>query len=162
MNYINLIRRIIDRIFITISVLLFSAGVIATVLGTITRSINFLPTLTWTSELTSFLIVVSIFLVVGIGVRRGIQISFPLFLEKLPHSLNILLSTFNNLLTIFFFVVIGYYGFHIAQSNTGQTSPILQIPMVYPYLAIPIGSALIIIELLLMIIENFLQGSKRS
>jgi len=149
-----MIRKIIDRISITITVTLFSLGILFTILGTISRPLNFIPTLTWASELTTFLIVISIFLVVGVGVRKGIQISFPLFLEKLPFVWKHVFDIFNNILVISFFSIMGYYGVIMAQSNATQLSPVLQIPMEYPFWALPIGSFLIVIELILIIIED--------
>jgi len=47
---------------------------------------------------------------------------------------------------------ISIYGFTLVSKIKGQTSPAMEIPMAWPYLAIPVGCCLIFLEALAMLI----------
>jgi TRAP-type C4-dicarboxylate transport system permease small subunit len=49
--------------------------------------------------------------------------------------------------TILFLAIVAKQGLALALTNLSQLSPAMRIPMFYPYLAVPVGAALMIIEL---------------
>ncbi|MCM3762146.1 TRAP transporter small permease [Alkalihalobacillus oceani] len=152
MQVISNIRDHLEKTIEVFSVLFFCIGIISTVFGTFARTFTFLPAIPWSAELTRFSIIASVFLVIGIGVRKGMHVSFTLLLEKLSPRFRLGLQMVNNTLMIIFFSFIGFYGYEMAVSNSSQFSAILQLPMVYPYLFIPLGSLLLILEVIFLTI----------
>lgn len=54
-----------------------------------------------------------------------------------------------------FCVVILYYGWPLALRNAKQVAPASQIPMIIPYLALPVGAALMLVEIALTWVAGF-------
>ncbi len=54
-----------------------------------------------------------------------------------------------------FCVIILYYGWPLALRNAKQVAPASQIPMIVPYLALPIGAALMIVQIALSWFAGF-------
>lgn len=155
------LREKLDWIILNLAVLCFGAGVIATFLGVVFRSIPSLPGITWTGEFTAYMMITATFLVTGIGIRRGIQLSVSLIPEKLPEPLFRILTIVNGLLMLVFLSIVGYYGFQSALMNQGQMSQTLGISMFYPYLVVPIGACLMIMESVARVIEAALGRAPR-
>ncbi|WP_243299308.1 TRAP transporter small permease [Bacillus litorisediminis] len=151
------IRDTVEKATEIVAIVFFAIGILSTIYGTFSRTITFLPSISWSAELTRFSIISAVLLVAGIGIRRGMQVSFTLVLEKLPPSFRLGLHMINNAIIITFFIVIGFFGFDMAITNTGQHSPILQIPMIIPYLFIPISSLLVVIEVIFLAFEQVLE-----
>jgi TRAP-type C4-dicarboxylate transport system permease small subunit len=55
--------------------------------------------------------------------------------------------------------IVMFQGFLLVSKLSGQTSPAMEIPMAWPYLAIPIGCLFILFEALVMI---FLTSRRRA
>ena len=56
--------------------------------------------------------------------------------------------TINSVLIIGFLAVVGYYGFRLCLSQASQTSPVMNVSMFWPFLAVPTGCLLMIIHYL--------------
>ena len=54
-----------------------------------------------------------------------------------------------------FLVVMAKEGFRLAVENAVQYSPAMNLPMLVPYLAIPIGAALMILEITASRLQEF-------
>lgn len=54
-----------------------------------------------------------------------------------------------------FCVFILIYGWPLALRNAAQRAPASQIPMIYPYLALPVGAALMLVQIALSWIAGF-------
>jgi TRAP-type C4-dicarboxylate transport system permease small subunit len=146
-------REKLDRWVIRSAVFFFTVGVFITFIGVVFRFFPSFPSLSWTDELTRLCMIYSSFIVAGIGLRRGTQIAFTLVLEKVPKPLFRIMTIINSLLMICFISVIGYYGFRLALINKDQLSAVIQIPMVYPYLIIPLSAFLMILENVIRLME---------
>ena len=147
-------RKRLDKVLIAVAVVLFTLGIVSTLLGTLSRNFTLFSGFTWTDEVTRFAIIAGVFLIIGISYRRGTQISFTLISERLPEPFTTILSLINNSFVTFFFLIVLYYGFEMAISNRGQISPVLEIKMIYPYMILPIGALLILSETFLLILLN--------
>ncbi|MFZ4451245.1 TRAP transporter small permease [Salibacterium aidingense] len=156
MQRIQRIHQLFEKSVETLSVSLFVIGVISTIFGTISRTFPVLPNLSWANELTRFTIIASILLIIGFGIRKGSQISFTLLLEKMSPGPRLILQMINNILMLSLFFIIGYYGYFFAVSNAGQTSSLLEVSMVYPYIFVPIGSLLVMLEVIFLGITQIL------
>lgn len=160
------ILKLIDKAYLKtvewLVFILFSVTIFSTSLGVVTRNVTFIPTLTWTEELTRYSVIAGVFLVAGLGMRRGVHLGMTLLLDKLPQSASKVLQFINILLMIAFLTIIAYAGFSMAMSNMSQTSVALRIPMGIPFLAIPVGAVLILIELVRSLILLFKNGGQTT
>lgn len=54
-----------------------------------------------------------------------------------------------------FLVVVLYYGWPLALRNAAQTAPASRIPMIYPYMALPVGAFLMLVQIALSWVVGF-------
>jgi C4-dicarboxylate transporter DctQ subunit len=105
----------------------------------------------WAEEFIIFAMIWLAFVGSSICVRKGAHVAMRLLVDKIR---NVRSQKFYEVgliwVTLFFSVSAGVLGLrHISfLIATGQTSPALQVPMYIPYLAIPVGFALITLRLL--------------
>jgi TRAP-type C4-dicarboxylate transport system permease small subunit len=103
----------------------------------------------WVEELSRYLMIWLTFLGAGIVLRYGGHIGIDNLQESLPtHAKKVRLAIFIFLLA--FFVFMFYVGIRYSLFTWEQTTPVMGIPMGVVYLAMPIGSALLIVHLLIM------------
>lgn len=96
--------------------------------------------LSWAEEFAQMVFVWLIYLGGIIAVRKGINISFDVFLEMLPYKLWVPVFAAGSLVSMGFLVVALYFGFEIASMNMMQSSAIMRVPMGLAYLAVPAGA----------------------
>lgn len=154
-------QELADKVILAVAALLFIGGVVSACLGLAFRSVPTLPTLTWTAELTRYASIASVFLVGGMGIRKGTQISVTLVPEKLPYVLFRILTVVNCALMGAFFCFLMYYGYQAALLGSAQSSPGLGISMFYPYLVLPVAAALMLVEVLVKALEALLDVAPR-
>ena len=80
-----------------------------------------------------------------------------------PHQLAILtrLKIIGNLCSIAFLIIMVYQGIRMISLASWQTSPAMEIPMSYVYIAIPLGCAAMLLVALDELVE-ILRGGNRS
>lgn len=109
----------------------------------------------WSEELARFLIVWITMLGSAVLIKKEGHISVDFLVDRLPSGVNRLLSFVRDALTIFLCGSLGYYGSQLAILAGRSVSTGLEIKMTYPYLAIPCGSLLMGLVLLLSKFESF-------
>lgn len=77
-------------------------------------------------------------------------------LEQLagPNKARFVKSALYSLASIFCILIL-YYGFPLALRNAAQIAPASGIPMIYPYMALPVGSLLMLIQIYLSWFSGF-------
>ena len=111
----------------------------------------------WSEELARFLIVWVTMLGSAVLINKEGHISVDFLVDRLPVKTRRYLSFIRDVLTIFLCTSLAYYGFQLAILGGRSTSTGLEIKMLYPYLAIPCGSVMMALVLLMSRFE-----SKRS
>lgn len=103
----------------------------------------------WPEEISRYLVIWITFVGSAVAFRRGAHVSVSALVNILPTNIRNHVRFISRLITIVFFVILGYYGLlhTINQTIHLQVGPATRIPMAVPYSAIPIGSALVIIYL---------------
>lgn len=102
--------------------------------------------LAWSEELARYLFVWISFLGSAVGVRMQVHLGIDLIDKILsPRGRKIMTIGVNILIQIFLVVVI-YWGIRILKVVQFQKSASMGIPMTYPYLAVPVGSALMLLN----------------
>ncbi|MEQ9635564.1 MAG: TRAP transporter small permease [Devosia marina] len=131
------------EILATLLLITVTALNLTQVVGRYAFSIGF----SWTEELMRYLMiwlmmlgsVAAIYRIEHMGVET---------LESMvaPRYAALVRSALYSLGAIFCLVVL-IYGWPLALRNAGQVAPASGIPMIYPYLALPVGSALLLIQI---------------
>ena len=107
----------------------------------------FFEALTWSEELSCFLLVLASLLGAAIAFKRGSHIAVPFLPQKLPGSLQKAMAVLVNLLGILFFAIVAYYGAVLMKSEAGQTTPAMMISMAWVYAMYPALGAVIMLHL---------------
>jgi TRAP-type C4-dicarboxylate transport system permease small subunit len=108
----------------------------------------FFEALTWSEELSCFLLVLSSLLGAVIAFKRGSHIAVTFLIERLPEGPRRGLAVLVNLLGMLFFGVVAYYGVVLMGTEAEQTTPALLISMSWIYLMYPVLGGLAILHLL--------------
>ena len=110
--------------------------------------------LSWSEELTRYLMVWMIFLGTGYVLGQKAHSSMDMIVKKLPEKIQFISEKLNAVLLVFFSYIIIRYGFELMMLGTKQKSSALQIPMNYVYLGIPIGGVILLFYSLLTLVER--------
>lgn len=108
----------------------------------------FFQALTWSEELSCFLLVLASLVGSAVAFKKGSHIAVTFAADKLPVTGRKLLATFVYLLGLGFFLIVAYYGALLMKSEAGQTTPALQISMRWIYLMYPVTGAVTALHLL--------------
>lgn len=119
----------------------------------------FFESLTWSEELTCFLLVLSSFLGTAVAFKRGAHISVTLVTDHFPPALQKAAAIFSKVVGLGFFIVIVWYGFVLCFAESYQLSPALEISMFWIYMILPVCSVIILVHLAYEI-EQILKGEK--
>ncbi len=106
-----------------------------------------LSPLQWSEEVSRMMSIWVAYGGASYAFRRGAHIGVTALVDRLPKGAGRFAKLSGDLLVIAFFVVVLIYGSQLALSMRGITSVAAGIPMIIPYSALPIGSALVIIRL---------------
>lgn len=118
----------------------------------------FFTALSWTEEITCFLLVYATLVGTAVAFKRGSHIAVTFLVERLPGVGRKALSVLVQLLGISFFAVMSIYGALLVKTESLQTSPALQIPMSWVYVVFPVMGFVVILHLLAGIQKAFEKG----
>ena len=135
-------------------VLAFSLGTMSLVIITqVILRYFFHHSITWAEELSRYLMVLAVFLGAGLALRSQSLIAVELLPENITYAKKRVLKIFVYLLCITFFATLFVVGIQVVGNVGGQLSPALQIKMSIPYMAIPIGAAVLVMNAIAVILE---------
>lgn len=104
--------------------------------------------LPWSEEFSRYALVWASFLGASIALKRGLHIGVEAFIAKLSKERKRWVYLMTLVIIILFLTVVIIKGFQMASFNMRQSSPAMRVPMGFPYLAVPVGSLVMIIHLL--------------
>ncbi len=113
---------------------------------------------TWSGEVATYSLVWATMLGAAVGLRKGYQVGMVAVLEHVPPLAARLLQGIGYLFMFFFLGLMIFYGTDQTIANAAQRSPAMQIPMCYPYAALPLG----FLMMLLITLEDFLRFVRGS
>jgi TRAP-type C4-dicarboxylate transport system permease small subunit len=99
----------------------------------------FFTALSWTEELSRYLLVWGSLLAATVAYKQGAHIAITFVVEKLKDKRRKALSILANIISIVFFLIGIYYGIKMISLQIYQTSPALLIPMKIIYLCLPLS-----------------------
>ena len=123
-----------------------SAGLMAAITGVVafqvlTRYVLQHPA-AWPEEAARYLFVWVALLGAALGVDRGAHFSLDLFTSRLPHPAARRLAAALDLTCAAFAALLAWHGAQLAWRVREQPSAALEIPMTWPYAAIPVAALL--------------------
>ncbi|MCQ1531822.1 TRAP transporter small permease [Lutispora saccharofermentans] len=152
---INKVSDLLDKICSVILVAMLAGMVLTTSLQIICRV--FFTALSWSEEVTRYLLVWSTFLGAGCVYKKGGHISVTFAQEKLPQKLQKVAQVLVHLLCGALFAIAVYYGFKYMDKQGTQLSAALRIPMSLMYMAIPLGCGALLLHAFDAIIQIFVK-----
>jgi TRAP-type transport system small permease protein len=108
----------------------------------------------WAEELTRYLLVWMVMLSAAIITRNDDHIRVEYFFDMIPPRLQALLMVVLRLLMIGVLVLLVRYGWRTAIGMQVTGAPALRVSMMWPYLAIPVGAALMLVFSLLSLVDD--------
>lgn len=111
---------------------------------------------TWSGEVATYSLVWATMLGAAVGLKKGYQVGMVAVLEHVPPVVARLLQGTGYLFMFFFLGIMIFFGTEQTIANAAQRSPAMQIPMCYPYAALPLGFFL----MLLVTLEDFLRFAR--
>lgn len=150
----NNFERVLKIVLVPIVFSLSGAMFVIIFLQVIFRYVLRMP-ISWSEEIARYLMVWGSCLAAasayGYGNHIGVKALVNLLSEKKAKWARILV----HLAVSALMVVICYEGFRLSFLLYDQESAAMQIPMTYPYLAVPVGALLILLQALVMISYEF-------
>jgi len=113
----------------------------------------FFTALSWSEELSSFLLVWVSLLGAAVGIKRGSHIAVTFLVEKLSPKARRVMQTFIGLLGLGFFGIVVWYGGVLMQTEASQVTPAMGLSMRWIYLMYPVCGTLIILHIVDTIAE---------
>ncbi|MBN2396719.1 MAG: TRAP transporter small permease [Candidatus Atribacteria bacterium] len=146
----------INKLIRILMILSFSIMVILIFAQIIYRYVLIRP-IPWAEEAARFFFVWATFLGASVAVKNRAHINVSFLVDKISvnykkYEKPLILSSY--ILCIIFLSAITFYGLRISFHVNKQTSPALQLPMIYPYLAIPIGTFMMVINFIAILLEE--------
>jgi TRAP-type C4-dicarboxylate transport system permease small subunit len=142
----------LDRTLIVVNraVLALLLGTMAVlVFGNVCARYLFNASFGWVEELTRYMMIWLAYLGAGLALRYGNHVAVMLLVEALPRLPALLLRAAVGLVMAAFLVALAWIGWEYAEFAWRQRTPVLQWPTGAVYLAIPVGTALMALHLLL-------------
>ncbi len=106
-----------------------------------------------TEEISTFLMIWITYIGAGLALREGRLAAIDLFQDMIPPKIRRLFRAVLGATILLFFGILAYYGAKMVQFGWSQETWATQIPRGIPYLAVPIGSAVFGLHLVLIFRE---------
>lgn len=139
--------RVLDRAAWAFAMLLLAIMTVL-VIGELFARYLFNSSTTWTEELTRYLMVWMTFIGASSAIYRGELAAVTYLNDRLPQALRRIVVTAGLMLMAAFLATAAYQGYELVQRSFVLNAAALQVPMAWVYLAIPVGSILMLIQTL--------------
>ncbi|MFD0711997.1 TRAP transporter small permease [Paenibacillus sp. GCM10027626] len=111
--------------------------------------------LSWTEEVSRYLMIYAAFFGAAIALRNKSLIAVEFIAEKMTADKRKFLKALILFISIIFFGVVLFQGLQLVDKVSSQQSVALQISMAVPYASIPIGCFLLIVNAIATILDLF-------
>lgn len=116
----------------------------------------------WAEELARYLFVWITFLGAALGVGRNVHIGVDVISGRLHGRMQQLLTLATYLAIAAFLIVLLYCGLELSLFGLRSSSMLLGIPMFFVYMAVPIGSFVMLANVSMQLIVLFTKGMDRN
>ena len=108
----------------------------------------------WSEEIARYLLIWTVFIGAAVSARYGNLISVEAFPNAMSHQWGLRIRVIAIFITIGFLLGLVWLGCRWVTFGASETSTVLSLPMGWVYAAMPVGSALMIMNLLALVIEG--------
>ena len=141
---INTLSNIVDRAMVGMVFLIMAGLVIVTTLQVVFRvAFN---ALTWSEEMSRYLLVGGTFFGATLAYKRGNHIAVTFVIDFFPAKFRVWFNILTYLLSLAFCYIVVQQGLSMIQMQVFQVSPALQLPMKYVYWSIPVSFGIMILH----------------
>ena len=147
------ISNIVNRITEVILVIVLAAMAVVVFLQVIFRYLLNFP-LFWTEEFARYCLVWSSLLGSAVAVKRGQHIAVTIVSERFPPAVRRVMKIITLISVAVILTIILWGGIQLVAITRAQISPALRVSMSVPYLAVPVGAALMLLHTLNFIYET--------
>jgi TRAP-type transport system small permease protein len=130
-----------------IAIMVLMAFLVVVVVASVLFRYILLSPLTWSEEVGRYVMIWLGFLAASIAVRQGLHVGVEFVVQWVRPGLAAWLRGLARAATIAFLLIVTGYGFVLVPGLWEQWSPVMDIRMTWPYLAIPVGGLLMLIQL---------------
>jgi TRAP-type C4-dicarboxylate transport system permease small subunit len=109
--------------------------------------------LSWSEELSRYLIIWLTFVGASLGVRRKGHIAIEVFIKLLPRTFQRVCHLMAEILVILFLAVLVWQGSKVVAVTMVFRSTALSIPQGYVFLAVPVGSAIMLYQKIIQVLR---------
>ncbi|CAB1075684.1 hypothetical protein D1AOALGA4SA_3497 [Olavius algarvensis Delta 1 endosymbiont] len=143
----------LNRITEIILVVVLSAMAVVVLLQVVFRYVLNFP-LFWTEEFARYCLVWSSLLGSAVAVKRGQHIAVTIVVERVPAGARRVMKMITLISVIVILAIILWGGIQLVAITRAQISPALRVSMSVPYLAVPVGAALMLLHTLGFLYET--------
>jgi len=150
----------VERIFVAANrwlIILMMAAMVAMVFGNVVSRYVWNYSYIWAEELSQYLMVWITFLGAGLALREGRHVAVEMLQDHLADRNRLRIRHLVALLIIVFLVALVVLGFQFAAFAWEQETPVMNISLGIPYLAVPLG-ALLLLAHIGFIYRAFVEG----
>lgn len=137
----------LNRVCEVALIIILGAMALVVFLQVLFRYVLHLP-LFWTEEFARYCLVWASLLGAAVALKRGEHIAVTFFLEKFPERFTPFLQIVAKVSVAMILAVMTWGGIELVALTRTQISPALRIPMAVPYLALPVGSAIMLLHVM--------------
>ena len=123
-------------------------------IGVFGRYVFELP-VTWAEELARYLMIWGALLAVSCGVARREHVAVTALLHRVPIHIRRWIDVAIDLLAFAFFAFLCYFGIGMTEQGATQYATIFEMTMTIPFASVPISSAVVCVQLVLMAVRDF-------
>jgi TRAP-type C4-dicarboxylate transport system permease small subunit len=138
-----------ERVLVTLNrwivIAMMAVMVLLVFMNVVSRYI-FNHSIIWAEEVSQYLMVWVAFLGAGLALREGRHVAIEMLQDRLPSTARRMTRHLVALLLIVFMGILTVLGFQFAHFAWDQETPVLNIPLGIPYLAVPIGALLLVMH----------------
>ena len=128
-------------------VMVMMAFLVVVVVASVIFRYVLLAPLSWSEEVGRYVMIWLGFLSASLAVHQGLHVGVEFVVSWVPPWLSTWLRGLARLGVAVFLLIVTAYGVSLVANLWDQLSPVLEIRMTWPYLAIPVGSLLMLIQL---------------
>ncbi|GAK56368.1 DctQ9 protein [Candidatus Vecturithrix granuli] len=147
------ISRVIHRVMVPVIFVLGMAMFLVVIAQVIFRYILLRP-LPWSEELARYLMVWGACLAASEAYASGNHVGVTIIINAIKPGMRKIMTMVIHLAVALLMAVIVYQGFVLSFLLHDQLSPALEIPMTVPYLAVPVGAGLILIQAVVLFFKQ--------
>jgi TRAP-type C4-dicarboxylate transport system permease small subunit len=129
------------------AIMILMAFLVVVVTASVVFRYILLSPLTWSEEVGRYVMIWLGFLAASISIRQGLHVGVDFLVQWVPETVATWMKRLARGATAVFLLTVMVYGFILVASLWEQYSPVMDVRMTWPYLAIPVGSLLMLIQL---------------